>query len=140
MIMRSLVKQKGLSGFGWLVVIFLFGLALTLAYAMMPAYYDNTLVVDGLKSIGTSPDVNNLSREQITQRLRNYFDLNGVRGEPVKNIKVTRRATGMVVNIDYEVRTNVAGNVDVVMRFENQLDTSNPDACCKPLIADEEEK
>ncbi len=138
--MRSLVKQKGLSAFGWLVVIFLFGLALTLAYAMVPAYYDNTLVVDGLKSIGSSPDASNLSREQITQRLRNYFDLNGVRGEPVNNIKVIRRAEGMIVNIDYEVRENIAGNIDVVMRFENQLDTSNPEACCTPLIADEEEK
>lgn len=136
--MQSLVKQKGLSAFGWLVVIFLFGVALTIAYAIIPAYYDNTLVADGLKSVGSSPDVQSLSREQVVGRLRNYFDLNGVRGEPTKNIKVTRRSEGMVVNIDYEVRENIFGNIDVVMRFENQLDTANPDACCKPLIADEE--
>lgn len=136
--MQSLVKQKGLSAFGWLVVIFLFGVALTITYAMIPAYYDNTLVADGLKSIGSSPDVKSLSREQVVARLQNYFDLNGVRGEPTKNIKVVRRSEGMLINIDYEVRENIFGNVDVVMRFENQLDTTNPDACCKPLIADEE--
>lgn len=135
--MQSLVKQKGLSAFGWLVVIFLFGTVLTIAYAIIPAYYDNTLVADGLKSVGSSPDVQSLSREQVVGRLQNYFDLNGVRGEPTKNIKVIRRSEGMVVNINYEVRENIFGNIDVVMRFENQLDTSNPDACCKPLIADE---
>lgn len=136
--MQSLVKQKGLSAFGWLVVIFLFGTALTIAYSMIPAYYDNTLVADGLKSVGSSPDVKSASREEVVSRLQNYFDLNGVRGEPTKNIKVIRRSEGMLVNIDYEVRENIFGNVDVVMRFENQLDTTNPDACCKPLIADEE--
>ena len=136
--MQSLVKQKGLSAFGWLVVIFLFGIALTIAYAMIPAYYDNTLVADGLKSIGSSPDVKTMSREQAIGKLQSYFDLNGVRGEPTKSIKVVRRSEGILVNIDYEVRENIFGNVDVVMRFENQLDTSNPDACCKPLIADEE--
>ena len=136
--MQSLVKQKGLSAFGWLVVIFLFGIALTIAYAMIPAYYDNTLVADGLKSIGSSPDVKAMSREQAVSKLQSYFDLNGVRGEPTKSIKVVRRSEGILVNIDYEVRENIFGNVDVVMRFENQLDTSNPDACCKPLIADEE--
>lgn len=136
--MQSLVKQKGLSAFGWLVVIFLFGAVLTITYAMIPAYYDNTLVADALKSVGSSPDVQSMSREQVVGKLQSYFDLNGVRGEPTKSIKVIRRSEGLVVNIDYEVRENIFGNVDVVMRFDNQLDTANPEACCKPLIPDEE--
>ena len=134
---HSINKQRGMSALGWMVAVLAFVSILTLAYKIIPPFYDNKLVKEGLVSIGTATGAKELSPDQLKQKLISFFDLNGVRGIPTKSVEVVRRAETILVNVNYEIRENVFQNIDIVMTFENQLDVSNPDACCVPLIKDE---
>ncbi|QFT54248.1 DUF4845 domain-containing protein [Microbulbifer sp. THAF38] len=133
-IRASLKRQRGMSYWGWLVVIAVLGFALTCVSKMAPAYVDARYVSEALKTLGENPELENMSTGQIKKELGRFFLINNVRGEPTKALQVVRGAKSTVVSINYELRQPLIYNVDVVMKFNKQLDTAKPELCCDPLI------
>lgn len=129
-------RQKGFSPIGWLLVILVGGFFLLVAFKVTPPYFDNMYIADALRTLpelgGGEYGYDNVTKTQVTSHLQKYFAVNNVRGEVVKNIEVTRDKRNLIVDINYEVRVPFAYNVDVVMTFKNQFDSSRPDECCKP--------
>ncbi|WP_444902774.1 DUF4845 domain-containing protein [Microbulbifer sp. CnH-101-E] len=130
----SLKRQRGMSYWGWLLVIAVLGFALTCVSKMAPAYVDARYVSGALRTLGENPELENMSTGQIKKELGRFFLINNVRGEPTKALQVVRGAKSTVVSINYELRQPLIYNVDVVMKFNKQLDTAKPELCCDPLI------
>ncbi|WP_444909103.1 DUF4845 domain-containing protein [Microbulbifer sp. TRSA005] len=130
----SLKRQRGMSYWGWLLVIAVLGFALTCVSKMAPAYVDARYVSEALRTLGENPELENMSTGQIKKELGRFFLINNVRGEPTKALQVVRGAKSTVVSINYELRQPLIYNVDVVMKFNKQLDTAKPELCCDPLI------
>ncbi|WP_226647401.1 DUF4845 domain-containing protein [Microbulbifer variabilis] len=133
-IRASLKRQRGMSYWGWLIVIAVLGFALTCVSKMAPAYVDARYVSEALKTLGENPELETMSTGQIKKELGRFFLINNVRGEPTKALQVVRGAKSTVVSINYELRQPLIYNVDVVMKFNKQLDTAKPELCCDPLI------
>jgi hypothetical protein len=132
-------RQRGMSALGIVIGLALIGFLLTCVLKILPVYMDDMVVKDNLKALGETSQFATMSREQIVSKLKSGFDLNGVRGEPVKSIKIYRRGEGWLVNVDYEERISFMGNIDIVLSFENQLNADKPEDCCKKLIPDVKE-
>ncbi|WP_413662744.1 DUF4845 domain-containing protein [Microbulbifer sp. ANSA003] len=130
----SLQQQRGMSYWGWLLIIAMLGFALTCVSKMAPAYVDARYVNEGLKTLGQNPNLEDMTTGQIKKELNRFFLVNNVRGEPTKSVQVVRGAKGSVVSINYELRQPLIYNVDVVMKFNKQLDTAKPELCCDALI------
>jgi len=134
--MKTRYSQRGLSSIGWLMVILLAGFFLTLAFKMVPAYVDNIYVTDALKSLrelgAGQQGYAGVTDSEVRRHLSGYFNINNVRADAVKSLKVERKSDRILVNMNYEVREPLFYNVDVVMRFTNQFDSTRPDECCKP--------
>ncbi|USD20302.1 DUF4845 domain-containing protein [Microbulbifer variabilis] len=130
----SLKRQRGMSYWGWLLVIAVLGFALTCVSKMAPAYVDARYVSEALRTLGENPELENMSTGQIKKELGRFFLINNVRGEPTKALQVVRGAKSTVVSINYELRQPLIYNVDVVMKFNKQLNTAKPELCCDPLI------
>ncbi|WP_299586549.1 DUF4845 domain-containing protein [uncultured Microbulbifer sp.] len=130
----SLGHQRGMSYWGWLLVIAVLGFALTCVSKMAPAYVDARYVSEALKTLGDNPELESMSTGQIKKELGRFFLINNVRGEPTKSLQVVRGAKSTVVSINYELRQPLIYNVDVVMKFNKQLDTAKPELCCDPLV------
>jgi Domain of unknown function (DUF4845) len=130
---KGLKKQRGLSSWGWLLTITAVGFVLTCSFKMGPVYLDNSFVVGALKSLADSEsDLKQLSNGVIRSKLNKMFAINNIRGDVTKQVKVVREKNRVLVNIDYETRVKLFYNVDVVMTFNNQLDSSRPGECCTP--------
>ncbi|WP_444884222.1 DUF4845 domain-containing protein [Microbulbifer sp. PSTR4-B] len=130
----SLKRQRGMSYWGWLLVIAVLGFALTCVSKMAPAYVDARYVSEALRTLGENPELENMSTGQIKKELGRFFLINNVRGEPTKALQVVRGAKSTVVSINYELRQPLIYNVDVVMKFNKQLNTAKPELCCDPSI------
>jgi hypothetical protein len=130
----SLLRQRGMSYWGWLLVVAVFGFALTCVSKMGPAYIDARYVEQGLKALSKLDNIRDMTQSEIKRELDRFFTINNVRGEPTKAVKIIRGADSMLVSIDYELRQPLFYNVDVVMKFNRQLNTAKADECCEPLV------
>ncbi|MGL6161297.1 DUF4845 domain-containing protein [Microbulbifer sp.] len=130
----SLRNQRGMSYWGWLLVVVVFGFILTCVSKMGPAYIDAYYVDEGLRKLAENAELRDMSRGDIKKELDRFFRINNVRGKPTKAVKIVRGADSMLVSVDYELRQPLIYNVDVVMKFDKQLNTAKPELCCKPLV------
>jgi len=135
--MKTLKQQQGLTLFSWILVLIVAGFFLLCAFKIIPLYAENRYVVSALKSLnepGSSLD--QMSDADIKRKLANFYMINNVRSQGPQNIVIKRDAQKVVVTIDYEARVTLFDNaplfrtLDVVVLFNNHLDSSRPNQCC----------
>lgn len=133
--------QQGMSTLGWAAVLGIITVIVTCSVKMIPAYVENMYIVDAMKFlVDNEGDLTALDKGQIRSQLNKYMVINSVSKEASDGIKIKRYDRRLLVNSDYEIRVPIALNIDVVMSFRNQLDTENPDLCCKYIIESFDEK
>lgn len=132
--LKLIKHQRGLGMLQWLVVIIVVAVIGKFAFTVVPIYSENMYVQTALKSLdGGVEKLENMSDAEIKKKLANFYLINNVRSEgPTKNIKIEREADKVVVTINYEAREEYLMNIDLVMSFQNYLDSTRPGQCCKP--------
>ncbi|HEY7886226.1 MAG TPA: DUF4845 domain-containing protein [Cellvibrionaceae bacterium] len=131
--MHTGYSQRGWSSLSLLLVIVIAAFFLMCAFKLVPAYAENHYIVTGLKQLADDPEgLAKKTNAQIIRDLNSYYTINNVRSAGAKEIDITRNSRGVVIVNQYEERIPLLANIDVVLRFHNVLDSSNPDDCCKP--------
>ncbi|MEJ2420063.1 MAG: DUF4845 domain-containing protein [Exilibacterium sp.] len=126
--MNTGVNERGFLSLKVLLILVIAGCFFTFGFITVPTYLDNRFVESALKTAGEmEPSLHKLSKSEIKGRIQKVFTLNNVRGEPSEAIEVVRLKEKTFVNVNYAVRKNLFRNLDVIMTFENQLDSSRPD-------------
>ncbi|HTF95166.1 MAG TPA: DUF4845 domain-containing protein [Cellvibrio sp.] len=131
---KSLKHQHGLGMLQWAVVIAVAGFFLLFAFKIVPLYAENRYVESALRSLTAGGErIEEMTDDEIKKKLNNFYVINNVRSEgPTKNIKIERDAENALVTVDYESRVSLMYNIDLVLTFQNHLDSTNPAKCCKP--------
>ena len=131
---RSLRHQRGLTVLGWLCVALAFGFAILCGAKIAPSYMDNWQIQSAMETLGelriTDNEFDGASNAQIHDHLSKFFRVNGIPSDMLKKVKITRVKGRAYVDIIWERRVNLIGNLDVVMHFENQYDSLKPTECC----------
>ncbi len=130
----SLKHQRGLGLLQWALVIAIAGFFLLFAFKVVPLYAENRYVESALRSLTAGGDkVEQMTDAEIRKKLNNFYMINNVRSEgPTQNIVIDRRSEDVLITVDYETRVPLFYNIDVVLRFQNHLDSARPAQCCKP--------
>jgi len=134
---KTIKCQRGLGMLQWALVIAVAGFFLLFAFKVVPLYAENRYVESALRSLETGGEkVEQMTDAEIKKKLGNFYMINNVRSEgPTKNIKIDRRSEDLLITIDYETRVPLFYNIDLVLSFQNHLDSSRPGQCCKPATA-----
>lgn len=127
-------RQQGFSLTQWLLIALVAGFFIVFGFRVVPLYAENQYVVSALKSLNDGGQrFADMSDSEIRKSLSNFYTINNVSSEgPTKNIKIDRSNSKLVVTIDYESRVNLFYNIDLVLSFQNHLDSTRPDFCCRP--------
>ena len=130
--MMNKKKQTGMNSLMLLFVLASFGFFLTCFLKVGPAYLDNYYIVAALKDLAKEhpDDLAQLSKAEIRAELGKFYTINNVRGDAAKALDVERRQEKTIIKVAYETRVEFIANVDVVVKFNNVLDSSRPDECC----------
>ena|SRR5688572_11203381 len=125
-------KQAGMNSLLLLFILASFGFFLTCFFKVGPLYLDNRFIVSALKDLAEQhpDDLAELSKATIRQELSKFYTINNVRGEAAKALEVDRRQEKTIITVAYETRVPFIANIDVVVKFNNVLDSSQPDECC----------
>ncbi len=131
---KSLQQQRGLTLISWIFVAAILAFCGMFAFSVVPMYAENMYVEKALKSIAEpGAQVNEMSDSEIKKKLQNFYMVNNVRSDGPQNIVIDRKSKNLLIKIDYEIRTNLFYNIDIVTNFQNHLDGDHPNLCCKPL-------
>lgn len=134
---KTIKSQRGLGMLQWALVIAVAGFFLLFAFKVIPLYAENRYVESALRSLENGGEkVENMTDAEIKKKLGNFYMINNVRSEgPTRNIKIDRRSEDLLITVDYETRVPLFYNIDLVLSFQNHLDSSRPGQCCKPVTA-----
>jgi hypothetical protein len=118
----TLRRQQGLTLISWLVILMMVGFFIMLGLRLAPVYMQNYTVKNILTDLQQEPLISRKPPGEIRQMLLRRFDINGIENLGRENIKVSRAGGKTKVEVAYETRQHIAGNVDVVVTFNESLD------------------
>lgn len=132
--MISLKKQQGMGMLSIILLLVVCAFIGKFAFTVVPMYAENRYIVAGLKElIEPGKKLEEMSDTQIKNQMVRYYTHNNVRSEESRKIVFVRNAEGVVVKIDYDTRANFFYNIDLVLHFDNHLNSAHPTLCCSPL-------
>ena len=116
-------RQHGLSITSWIMIIAVILFFALLGIKMIPSYLEFYTIQDVLVSITEDSSMKKASPKKIRQIFNRRIDINGVYDFDQKNLKITKVKGGKIsMEVEYEIRKEMAGNVDVVMSFYKQVE------------------
>ena len=119
---HALSQQKGMTGLGWLTVLALIGFFALLTLKIVPIYLEYYSVKSTLKSLETEPLVTKKSPAEIKKLLKKRLNINYVSGLPKDAFKIKKSSGVLKVNLDYQVRKNLFGNIDLLVSFKDDIE------------------
>lgn len=92
-----------------------------LVLKLTPIYLDETKARKIVSQTATSPQNYNQSIAQIRYSLQKRWDIDAVQHLSVNQVKMVKGASGKSLAYKYEVRTELFGNIDLVVNFDRQF-------------------
>lgn len=112
-------KQSGLTMITWIVLIAMIGFIGVFAFKLIPIYMDYSTINNALAGVAKAANTGE-TPVQLKSAIDNAFDINSVNAVKVDDVEIKPDADGkgLVMNLDYDARTNFIANVDLVVHFE----------------------
>jgi hypothetical protein len=120
--MQLITKQKGMTGISLMVILALFGFAAVAMIKIIPVYLDSFKVADVVSSLADERGLGDKSNNEIATMVLKRLDVNQVDGINKDNIIIEKTKNNVFVDIDYEVRKAMFGNLDVVISFKKSVE------------------
>ena len=119
--MRLGRKQQGMSMIGWLVTITILFFTFTLGIRLFPVYLDSFKLSSILSAIEKDPNMVNASGGQIVERITRQLKTDRIDSIGPENVYVNNAGNEVEVEIEYEVRVDFIGNLDLLANFKKQI-------------------
>lgn len=121
--MNTLEKQRGISFLGWLVIILMVGALGTGALKLAPTYFQYYSVASILDNMQEDPKLNGASKRQIEETFKKRMNISQVRlDNDIFTVTKIPRRNAYTLELDYEIRKSLFGNLDVVAKFKRSAE------------------
>lgn len=116
----ALRRQRGVTMTGLLIAAVIVGSVLTLGFRLGPHYFEFAQVKSAMDRMRENPPSVVVPRALI-DHLDNQLYIDNVKGVNRKDFKLHATPEGYEVNLAYEAREPVIGNVHAVMVFSHKV-------------------
>lgn len=120
--LNSLKQQAGASFFVVILLLVIVGMVLLSALKVAPSYMDNNVIVNAMEGIINNNDFPNMSLSDIRSDLQRSLVTNSIRDFDLSNVVLTREGDDRYIDINYEARSPLFYNIEIVVVFENRFD------------------
>jgi hypothetical protein len=109
------------SKLGLLIIGIFIGLC---AIRIAPIYISGYTISTVIEDLTTEAAANGYDRRGIKDRLVKRFDMNNIVAITPNNVSITLSDDEVVLDANYEARVPFVFNIDVIVRFENNIFTA----------------
>ena len=121
--MSSSVKcQRGLTLISTIFVLGLIAFFTLLILKIVPIYIDHSKVTNSLQALEQTTDIQTKDKNEVWKVLDKRFNLNYVYDVTKDDVKITKRGSYLKVEIEYEVVKKIAGNLSVLVEFDDMIE------------------
>ena len=114
--------QRGMSGLGMLATIALVVGGALLALKVIPLYIDDLEVKKALESMEQESGLYTKSKSAIRSMLRTKMSAGYARPLTTEEVKITKKKGKLMIDVVYEARVEIVGNIDLVAKFEHHIE------------------
>lgn len=121
--------QQGASMWETCLYVSMFLFVVTIALKLGPLYMDDMNIssaIDGLHAGLAGKDASEVTNTEIKNTLDKSFQISMIPSDTLKYIEVERADNQVLLKLNYDARNNFMGNVDVVVRFQHEVNLSEP--------------
>jgi len=126
--MKTMKTQRGMTLTSFLVVLCIVGFGLYIGMKLFPMYQEYYAVRSAMKSLAKEPGVGNMEPRRIQEMFFKRLYINYSDNVKPANVKFDRRDNGWTLKVNYEVRRQLIGNLDVVGKFDSSQDLTRSGA------------
>ena len=122
-----IVSSKHQQGLTFISLVFILGLIaffVLLGLKIGSIYLNHSKVVSTLSELKRTPDIEYQSEPEIRNSLSKRFNINYVNDVTQENITITRHENYLKIVIEYEVVKNIAGNLSVLITFNDVMEVN----------------
>jgi hypothetical protein len=123
--MRNTQNQRGMTAIGWLIVLVLVLFFAIVLMKLVPVYIDGYKVYSSLESLEADDSAHGKSPLELRKLLMKRLDINMVTDVGKDDISFSRDRNGTRVEVDYEARRQLFGNMYVVIVFNKAVVVPN---------------
>ncbi len=116
--------QKGMTSLGWLFVISIIGFFALLIIKLLPIYLGNMEIRSVLEAMRDDSEIRNFDKREFRKNLAKRLTVSSwTSGIDTNTLQVKKNKNGTkTLSLNYEARENYAGNIFIVVAFENQVE------------------
>lgn len=115
-------KQKGLTGISIMAILVVIAFGALIFLKIMPIYFDYFKVGDVVSSLKAERGLGDKSNNEITKMILKRLDVNAVTDVTKEHIFIEKTKNDVFVDLEYEVRKPMFGNLDVVISFKKSVE------------------
>lgn len=120
-IQQSISKQRGMTAISLFIVIAMAIMVIIFLIRLVPIYIDSASVESAVQSMASDAKMKTAGTKQIKKSLLTKFNLNSVYSVTGDDIYVSKVGGKTLIEVDYEIRENVVGNLDFVASFKSEV-------------------
>lgn len=117
-------RQQGITLMSFVLVLVVVGFFALVAMKLFPMYSEYYNLKGVMTELAAQPNSASMTPAQIQADLDRRFNIAYVESVQKQHIKILRAGRGAQLNIAYEVRKPLFGNLDVVAKFDHTVDLS----------------
>ena len=115
-------NQSGMTLIGFIIVLAVVGVFAYVGMKLFPMYSEFYSVKQALKGLAAEPGIANTEPAKVKDLLFRRLYVSYAENVKPNNVSIKRDGQGYVITVQYEVRRELIGNLDVVGRFQASED------------------
>ena len=119
-------RQRGMSVIGGLLWLIIAAFVVLIMLRVVPIYIDYFSLMSTLEGLKKEPQIGRMSTEDIYRTMGRRFDIGYVTVIKPQQIKIRREGNDRILDVSYEDRRSLIGNLDVVAKFNDTIVLSPP--------------
>jgi hypothetical protein len=122
---RSARFQRGASPMLTLLFVAMLAFFVTIGFKLAPGYYDFWQIRKVAESFRDEPDLAKVDAREVESRIDKRLMTNNIRSfDRKKHISVVIQDDVLYIDVEYEQRVKMFGNVDAIMTFQHSFETA----------------
>ncbi len=120
-------QQQGVTAIGFVLIIGMIAFFTAIGVKLIPMYIEYYSVTSILKTMQGEPETASRSAAEIEDTILKRFNINEVHRVTKDDIKITKEGKKVTIEIAYEARVPLFGNIDIIGNFkDNRIEVTVP--------------